>query len=250
MPKMTALIVEDMPQAQEVLHAELTSHCPDVEVIGIADSVVQAAKMLRQIKPDILFLDILLGDGTGFDLLEIFPELTSRIIFVTASDEYALRAFRFSAIDYLLKPVEPDQLKAAVQRAEKQLTSQEERLGLLRDAIRQPDILPDRLSLHTQERILVVMIDDIIRCEADSNNTWFFMKGGEKVLVTRTLKQFDQMLEKHHFIRVHQSHLLNLNYLQEYIKKDGGYLRLKNGDHIPVALRKKQEVMELLQRWG
>ena len=250
MAKITGMIIEDMIQAQEVLRNELAIHCPEVEIIGVADSVVQGAKLLRQSMPDILFLDILLGDGTGFDLLEIFPELTSRIIFVTASDEYAIRAFRFSAIDYLLKPIEPEQLKSAVQRAEKQLASKDEQLALLRTTIRHPDQLPDRISLHTQDKIQIVMIDDIVRCEAADNNTWFFLKGGEKILVTRTLKQFDQMLEKHQFIRVHQSHLVNINFLHEYIKRDGGYLKLKNGDQIPVALRKKQEVMELLQKWG
>lgn len=249
--ELNAIIVEDMPQACQALEAELALHCPEVRLIGTANSIVQAAKLIRQVAPDIIFLDILLGDGTGFDLLEIFPELKAQIIFVTASDEFAIRAFRYAAIDYLLKPVDPQQLKSAVQRALRQQShSHQEPLELLREAIRQPDILPDRLSLHTQERILVVTISDIIRCESDGNNTWFFLKGGEKILVTRTLKQFDQMLEKHHFIRVHQSHLVNLHYLHEYVKKDGGYLSLKNGDHIPVAQRKKQEVIELLQKWG
>lgn len=249
--ELTAIIVEDMEQAAKELEAELTMQCPEVKVIGTANSIVQAAKLLRQVNPDIIFLDILLGDGTGFDLLEIFPDLQSQIIFVTASDEFAIRAFRYAAVDYLLKPVDAAQLKSATQRAFKQQAiSQQEPLDVLRDAIRQPDALPDRLSLHTQDRILVVTITDIIRCESDGNNTWFYFKGGEKILVTRTLKQFDQMLEKHHFIRVHQSHLVNLHFLHEYIKKDGGYLSLKNGDHIPVALRKRQEVMELLQKWG
>jgi two-component system, LytTR family, response regulator len=249
--ELSAIIVEDMPQARQALEAELALHCPEVKLIGTANSIVQAAKLMRQVSPDIIFLDILLGDGTGFDLLEIFPDLGAQIIFVTASDEFAIRAFRYAAIDYLLKPVDSMQLKSAVQRALRQQSqSQHEPLELLREAIRKPDNLPDRLSLHTQERILVVTISDIIRCESDGNNTWFFLKGGEKILVTRTLKQFDQMLEKHHFFRVHQSHLVNLHYLQEYVKKDGGYLSLKNGDHIPVALRKKQEVMELFQKWG
>jgi two-component system LytT family response regulator len=250
MSKMTGIIIEDMIQAREVLQKELAIHCPEVEIIGTADSVVQGAKLLRQTMPDIIFLDILLGDGTGFDLLEIFPDLPSRIIFITASDEYALRAFRFSAIDYLLKPIEPEQLKSAVQRAEKQLAHQDDRLEVLRNTIRNPDRLPDRLSLHTQDKIQIVLIDDIVRCEGSDNNTWFFLKGGEKILVTRTLKQFDQMLEKHHFIRVHQSHLVNINFIHEFIKRDGGYLKLKNGDQVPVATRKKQEVMDLLQKWG
>jgi two-component system LytT family response regulator len=247
---MKALIIEDMPQAQELLLNELATHCPEVEIIGIGNSVVQGAKLLRQHMPDIIFLDILLGDGTGFDLLEIFPDMTARVIFITASDEFALRAFRFAAIDYLLKPIDPEQLKSAVARAKQVLATSQEQMSLLRHTIRHPDTLPDRISLHTHDRISVVMIADIIRCESDGNNTWFFLKGGDKILVTRTLKQYDQLLEKHPFIRVHQSHLVNIDYLQEFIKRDGGYLKLKNGDMVPVAVRKKQEVLDLLQQWG
>ena len=246
---MKAIIIEDMPQAREVLMRELASHCPAVDVIGIGESVVQGAKLLRQQMPDLIFLDIVLGDGTGFDLLEIFPEMTARIIFTTASDEYALRAFSFSAIDYLLKPIDPERLKSAVKRAAIQLSSNEQ-LHLLRQTIRHPEELPDRISLHTQDKIIIVRIADIIRCESDGNNTWFFLQTGEKVLVTRTLKHYDELLAKHPFIRVHQSHLVNIDFLHEFIKRDGGYLKLKNGDMVPVAVRKKQEVMDLLQKWG
>lgn len=245
---MTALLVEDMPQALQLLQADLAEHCPDVEVVGVAHSVVEAAKQLQRQTPDILFLDILLGDGTGFDLLEIFPQLDSRIIFVTASDEFALRAFRFAAVDYLLKPVDPAQLRQAVARARNQLTPPAESIDLLQESIRQPDVLPTRIALHTQERVAVVDIDQIVRCEADGNNTWFVLAPGEKIFVTRTLKQFEQLLAQHQFIRVHQSHLLNLAYIREYVKKDGGYLKMKNGEIVPVSLRKKAEVVGLLER--
>lgn len=245
---MTALLVEDMPQALQALQNDLAEYCPEVDIIGTAHSVVEAAKQLRQRQPDLIFLDILLGDGTGFDLLEIFPRLSSRIIFVTASDEYALRAFRFAAVDYLLKPVDPEQLRGAVARARQTLAPPSESLDLLRQTIRQPDQLPARLTLHTQDRIAVVDIDQIVRCEADSNNTWFVLASGEKIFVTRTLKHFEQMLAQHRFLRVHQSHLLHLDFIKEYVKKEGGYLRLKNGDMIPVSLRKKAEVLEWLER--
>ena len=244
---MTALLVEDMPQALQVLQNDLAEYCPDVQITGTAHSVVEAAKQLRQHTPDLLFLDILLGDGTGFDLLEIFPNLRARIIFVTASDEYAVRAFRFAAVDYLLKPVEPAQLQAAVQRAKNQLAHSAESLDLLKETIRRPDVLPSRISLNTQERIAVVDIDQIVRCEADGNNTWFVLASGEKIFVTRTLKQFEQLLAQHQFVRVHQSHLLNLAYIREYVKKDGGYLKLKSGGIVPVSLRKKAELIALLE---
>jgi two-component system LytT family response regulator len=244
---MKAVIIEDMPQALQLLQSDLAEHCPEVEIVGTAGSIVAAAKLLNQIQPDVIFLDILLGDGTGFDLLEIFPKLQSQVIFVTASDEYAIRAFRFAAVDYLLKPVDPVLLKEAVRRARERRSLPHESLDVLKATIRRPDELPDRLSLNTQERIVVVEIANIVRLEADGNNTWFFLAGGEKIFVTRTLKHYDQLLEKHRFLRVHQSHLLNLRFIHEYIKKDGGYLRLKNGEHIPVALRKKAEVVEILE---
>ncbi|MCB9307290.1 MAG: response regulator transcription factor [Lewinellaceae bacterium] len=244
---MTALIVEDMPQAAEALKNDLAQYCPEVEVAGMAGSIVAAARWLGQAVPDIIFLDILLGDGTGFDLLEIFPQLPSRIIFITASDEHAIRAFRYAAVDYLLKPVEPTLLKEAVERAKRQLSGTAESLHLLRETIRRPETLPSRISLSSQDRISVVEIDRIIRCESDGNNTWFMLAGGEKIFVTRTLKQFEQLLEKHDFIRVHQSHLVSLKFIHEFVKRDGGYLHLKNGEMVPVSVRKRAEVVALLE---
>jgi two-component system, LytTR family, response regulator len=242
-----AIIIEDMPQAVAVLEADLAQYCPEVELIGTAHSVVSGAKLLRSVKPDVIFLDILLGDGTGFDLLEIFPGLNARVIFVTASDEFALRAFRYAAVDYLLKPIDPEQLQEAVRRAQAQVRGQhQESLSVLREAIAQPDQLPTRLSLHTQERIFVAEIEQIVRCEADGNNTRFVLSSGEKLFVTKTLKHFEQLLERHDFARVHQTHLVNFRYVRGFEKKDGGYLLLKNGELIPVSVRKKAEVMERL----
>ena len=243
----TAVIVEDMPQALQVLSTDLADFCPEIEIIGTAGSIVQAAKLLRQREPDILFLDILLGDGTGFDLLEILPELGSRIIFTTASEEHALRAFRFAAVDYLLKPIDPELLKTAVGRAKKQLSGgQRESLDVLKEAIRSPGDLPKRLSLHAAERITVVEIEQIIRLEADGNNTRFVLSTGEKIFVTRTLKHYEQLLEKHGFWRVHQTHLVNPAFVHEFLKKDGGCLRMKNGDIVAVSVRKRAEVLDWL----
>ncbi len=248
---LTAIIVEDMPQAIKLLRADLAEHCPDVKIIGIAESIVQGAKLLNQKQPDILFLDILLGDGTGFDLLEIFPDIAAQVIFVTASDEFAVRAFRFAAVDYLLKPVEPELLKTAVQRAKEQLSLiNKESLDVLKETIRHPNSLPKRLSLHTQDKIIVVEIEQIIRCESEDNNTWFFLESGQKIFVTRTLKQFDKLLEKHLFMRTHQSHLVNLKHIQEFVKREGGYLRMKNGDHVSVSVRKRQDLMRWFEEKG
>lgn len=245
---MTAIIIEDMPQALAALKADLSTHCPEVNIIGTADSVVSAAKLLRSEKPDLLFLDIMLGDGTSFDILEIVPDLTSELIFVTASDEFAVRAFRFAAVDYLLKPVESELLRAAVDRAiERRGQAHPESIDLLKNTIRHPDDLPERISLHTSENIVVATIKDIIRCESDSNNTRFFLQDEKPVFVTKTLKHYERLLSEHHFIRVHQSHLVNLRHVVEFKKVDSGYLRLSNGDEVPVASRKRAEVVELLR---
>lgn len=247
---MNALIVEDMPQAAEALERDLAEYCPEIQILGRAGSIVEAAKMLRQVKPEIIFLDIMLGDGTGFDLLDIFPGLNARVIFITASEEHALRAFRYAAVDYLLKPVNPQDLKEAVARAGARVAGARESLELLRETIRRPaDALPTRISLASQERISVVDISDIVRCESDGNNTWFVLNNGEKIFVTRTLKQFEQLLEGHGFMRVHQSHLVQMAQVCEFQKRDGGYLKLKNGELIPVSVRKRAEVLDAIERW-
>ncbi len=250
MPQLTAILVEDMPQALESLRRDLTDIRPDVEIIGTAAGVVEAAKLIRQRTPDLLLLDIMLGDGTSFDLLEIFPDLSSQLIFITASEEFALRAFRFAAVDYLLKPIEPAQLGAAIARAEERIgrrTEGTDQLDLLRETLQQPDRLPDRISLHTSENIAVVRVADIIRCEADSNNTRFVIAGQKPVYVTKTLKHYDTLLAGHAFVRVHQSHLVNFDHVTEFKKVDSGYLRLTNGDEVPVASRKRAEVVGLLR---
>ncbi len=244
----TALLVEDMPDALALLKNDLETHHPDIKVIATAQSVVTAAKALRQEQPDILFLDIMLGDGTGFDVLEIIPNLKSKIIFVTASDEYAIRAFKFAAIDYVLKPYSQEELAAAITKAKAQLHPGQERLEILKDTLAAPEQKPDKISLHTLDKIIIVSLDDIIRCESDSNNTIFYLQDGQKIFVTKTLKYFAEMLKNYHFLRVHQSHLVNLDCISAFIKTDGGYLLLKNKETVPVSVRKKAEIIELLDQ--
>jgi len=245
---LTAIIVEDLPDALELLKGDLETNHPEVEITDTAQSVVEAAKVLRKTQPDILFLDIMLGDGTGFDLLEIFPDLKSKIIFVTASDEFAIKAFKFAAIDYVLKPYSNEELAQAITRAKAQIQPDSERLSILKDTLSAPEKKPDRISLHTLDKIIIVNLEDIIRCQSDSNNTMFYLNNGKKVFVTKTLKYFADLLKPYEFIRVHQSHLVNMPYISEYIKTDGGYLMLKNGDSVPVSFRKKSEVIEIIDQ--
>ncbi len=245
---LTAIIVEDMIDALQLLKSDLETRHPEIQIIATAQSVVEAAKVLRKKQADILFLDIMLGDGTGFDILEIFPDLKSKIIFVTASDEFAIRAFKFAAIDYVLKPYSYDELDLAINRAKEQIQPNKERLTILKETLSAPEQKPDKISLHTLDKIIIVSLDDIIRCESDSNNTIFYLQDKRKIFVTKTLKYFSDMLKSYDFLRIHQSHLVNLQCISAYIKTDGGYLMLKNGENVPVSVRKKTEIIEILDK--
>lgn len=242
----TAILVDDLPAALTLLENDIKSKHPSISIIGKAASVVEAAKLLRKQQPDILFLDIMLGDGTGFDILEIFPDLRSKIIFVTASDEFAIRAFKFAAIDYVLKPYSDEDLKTAIGKAKEQIQPDRKQLDVLKESIITPNQKPKKISLHTLDKIVVVDLEDIVRCQSDNNYTTFFFQDGSKILVTKTLKYFSDMLKNYQFLRVHQSHLVNLKYVKAFIKSDGGYLILKDKNTVPVSVRKRPEVIEAL----
>ncbi|WP_347175281.1 LytR/AlgR family response regulator transcription factor [Polaribacter uvawellassae] len=249
MQQQTAILVDDMPQALEMLAQDISNSHPIIKIIGTANSVVSAAKILQKKQPDILFLDIMLGDGTGFDLLEIIPNLSSKIIFVTASDEFAIRAFKFAAIDYILKPYSDEDLKNAIDKAMHQIQPKNEQLSVLQESIATPNQLPKKISLHTLDKIVVVSLDEIIRCKSDNNYTTFYFENGTKIMVTKTLKFYADLLKDNSFLRVHQSHLVNTKYIKEFIKSDGGYLVLKDKSSVPVSVRKRAEVIEALHQF-
>lgn len=249
MKKLTSIVVDDIPVALEMLCTDIEKYHPEIEIIGKATSVIEAAKLLQKKQPDILFLDIMLGDGTGFDILEIAPNLQSKIIFVTASDAFAIKAFKFAAIDYILKPYSNADLSTAIEKAKEQIQPNKEQLAVLQDAINNPTSINQKISLHTSEKIIVVQLSEIIRCKADNNYTTFHIENGQKILVSKTLKYFADMLKEHGFLRVHQSHLINVKYIKEFIKSDGGYLILKDKSNIPVSVRKRNEVIETLNNF-
>lgn len=238
-----AIIIDDVLNARISLRSDIADYCPEVDVIGEAEGVVSGARLIKELKPDIVFLDIQMKDGTGFDLLEILPEVNFALIFTTSSDTYAIQAFRFSAVDYLLKPVDPEQLMQAVNKAE---SAGRSKLEVLQSNLGGSK----RLALNSQEKIKVVDLDDVVRCESTGSYTLFFMKDKEQVLVTRTLKEYDSMLSDVGFLRVHQSHLINMAYISEFIKTDGGHLVLKDRTEIPVSSRKRSAVIKALSHFA
>ena len=244
---MKAIIIDDIEQARVTLKKDLQVYAPDVTVIAEANGVVEGAKLLRSMQPDVLFLDIQMQDGSGFDLLDILKEIPFRIIFITASDAHAIKAFRYAAIDYLLKPVDPDELVAALQKLRGPKINENEKYRLLNDSLKNTPRQQERLALHTQDKIHIVHVNDIIRCESNVNYTEFYFTGNKKLLVTKTLKEFEDMLSDQGFYRVHQSHLVNTKYIKEFVKTDGGYLLMTDGTSVPVSTRKRPEVIRMLE---
>lgn len=242
-----AIIIDDVEQARKTLKKDLTSYCKDVDVIAEASGVVDGAKLLKKTNADVVFLDIQMQDGSGFDLLELLDEIKFKIIFTTASDAFAIKAFKYSAVDYLLKPIDPDELKLAVEKLASHQVADKENIDLLLTNIKKKNKKHDRLALHTQDKIHIVTITDIIRCEANVNYTEFYFAGGKKLLVTKTLKEFDELLSENGFFRVHQSHLVNTQFIKEFIKTDGGYLIMNDGSNVPVSSRKRAEVIQMLE---
>ena len=246
MKKYTAIIIDDIEQARTTIKQDLSTYAPDFEVIGEASGVVEGAKLLKNITPDILFLDIQMQDGSGFDLLDLLSDIPFKIIFITASDAHGIKAFRYAAIDYLLKPIDPDELVEALSKFRESGINENDKYQFLNERLKNHTKPNERLALHSQDKIQIVEIESILRCESSVNYTTFFFRDGKQIVVTRTLKEFGDLLSEQGFFRVHQSHLVNTKHIKEYVKSDGGHLIMNDGNLIPVSVRKRPEVMKML----
>lgn len=248
-----ALIVEDEKNSQQLLKAMIEEYCSDVSIVAIAGSVGEALAAIETHKPDLVFQDIELPDGDGFQVLEK-SQHPFDIIFTTAYDQYALKAFKFSATDYLLKPIDIEELQQAVGKVLEKHKSdtqpaevKRENIDFLLQQIRQPQQQFKRIVLPTASGFTVVNPEEIIRCESDRNYTYIFLKDKRRILVSKTIKEYEEMLEEHNFFRIHQSHLINLHYLKNYIRGRGGSVELTDGSVIDVSARRKADFMRKLQ---
>ncbi|MGD1894332.1 MAG: LytR/AlgR family response regulator transcription factor [Cyclobacteriaceae bacterium] len=237
-----AVIVEDELHSREALKNLVAEYCPEVVIQGAAASVDEGVELINSLQPDLLFLDIALNIGTGFDLLEKIQERTFDVIFTTAYEHYALRAIKFSAIDYLLKPVDVEELIAAVRKVvEKQRArSYNRQIDTLLQNLQHRNQLNHTITLSTAEGMIFVPVHEIIRLEAMGSYTQFHLTDNRKVLVSKHLKEYEQLLSEANFYRVHQSHLVNLNEVARYIKADGGHLVLKDQTKISISSRRKE----------
>ncbi len=242
-----ALIIDDENRTRELIAKMITSFGYDIEAIPVGENVMSGIKAIEEIQPDIVFLDIQMPDGTGFDVLKSVKNKDFEVIFITAHEEFAIKAIKFSALDYLLKPIDPSELRAAVEKAIKAIDEKKEETQF--DAL-QYNIQPNqkrRLVLKTQESVYVVELDEIIRCEADRNYTSFFLAGGKKILVSKTLKEYETLLTGHNFLRVQQSHLINLDYVDRYDKGNGGCVVMKDGSEVPLSPAKREIFFKILE---
>ncbi len=233
-----AVIIDDESESRTAIANILKNYCSNVDVVGEGNDVASGVDVIKKEKPDVVYLDIQMPDGTGFNLLERIEDIDFHVIFVTAYDQYAIKAIKFSAIDYILKPIDPQQLIDSVEKL-KNISPRKNQLPDRLNNLLQNRSKPARIALPTLSGYRFVKIEDIIRCQSESNYTKFFLQSGEEILVTRTLKEFEIMLRDDRFVRVHQSHLINVDFVEQYIKGDGGTAIMSDGSHVEISRRRK-----------
>tara|TARA_R110000850_G_scaffold150497_1_gene273290 strand:+ start:209931 stop:210680 length:750 start_codon:yes stop_codon:yes gene_type:complete len=243
-----AIIVEDETHSLETLKNLLEKFCEGVEVIGLASSVKEALEVIQKSQPDVVFMDIELQSGTGFDILTQLPEINFEVIFTTAFDQYAIKAVKFSSLDYLLKPIDLEELQQAVEKAKqaKNRVEYNQQLKTLLQNINQPKL--SKICLATADGFEFISTSEILYCEAGGSYTTFVLINGKKLLVSKHLKEYENMLADQHFMRVHNSYLINLKEVKKYVKADGGYIVMNNEDIVSISRGKKDTFIEAMQR--
>lgn len=245
--KIKSIIVDDEKHGRENLAGILKQYCPDVELLAEADSVEKAKSLIQEFNPDLVFLDIEMPKANGFQLLEYFKDFRFEVIFVTAYDNYAIKAIRFSAADYILKPININDLKSAVEKVSSRISQRQEnqRMKQLVYNLGQPG--NPRIGLPTGDRIEFVEVNQIIRCQGEGNYTHLYFEAGKHLLVAKTLVEFEELLQEYNFVRIHKAHLVNLKHVTSYLKTDGGMLHLSNGDEVAISRRRKDDVIKRLK---
>jgi two-component system, LytTR family, response regulator len=239
------IIIDDESKNTRVLKKMLEEFCPDTYFEGAATNANEGEELIRKAQPDLVFLDIQMPYENAFDLLDRLLPVKFEVIFVTAFHDYTLRAFRYCALDYLLKPVNIDELSAAVQKASERLRLKNvnSQLNNLLANLRLPEATSHKLALPNADSLVFISVDDIIRCEASRGYTIFFMKDGEKILSTKTIKDYEDLLPPATFLRVHHSHIVNLLYVRKYHKGRGGYIEMDGRVMIEVSTRRRNEFL-------
>jgi two-component system LytT family response regulator len=235
------IIVDDEQNAVDFISSIINEYCPGLQVAGKANNVAEGIERINELQPDLLFLDVEMPNGTGFDLLSHFPEKNFEVVFITAFNHYAIRAIKFSAVDYILKPINITEFIEAVDRVIKKRAdttrNSNENFKVLMENLKTSH--PSRLAIPTSDGMEYLNPREIIRIEADRSYSWFYLSGNRKILVSKHLKEFQDLLDERNFFRSHNSHLINLRFVRKYIRKEGGYIEMQDGAEIPVSRNKK-----------
>ena len=245
-----AMIVDDEPAARRLMRFLLETHKDHVEIIAEAVNGEEAIQLIDELRPDLVFLDIQMKGETGFDLLKRLPEINFALIFVTAFDQYAIKAFRFNAIDYLLKPVVPEELIEAINKVKQRNSvvsgDSKERVDQLYQDIKNPQKVHDKIAIPTGEGFIIIPVNEIVYCHANSNYTEFYLTDKKCIISSYTLKQYDEMLTSQSFFRAHRSYLINLTHVKVYRRGEGGEIVMSNGHEIELSRTHKDEFMRRL----
>jgi two-component system, LytTR family, response regulator len=243
---MNVLLVDDEQKGREILKKLLETHCPQVRIQALAANADEAYTLIRKHHPDAVFLDIEMPNGNGFYLLEKFEDIPFHVIFTTAYDQYAIQAIKYHAFDYLLKPVDIDELKAAVDKVNKAipLNKPNNYAPLISEYRKQPAA---RIALPIREGTMYLLVSDIIRVESDGSYSTFYMADGKKYVVSKNLKEYETLLPSAIFFRAHKSHLININKVKKYLRTDGYFAEMEDGSVVEIARRKKDEFLQLME---
>jgi len=243
-----ALIIDDEYHSRSFLQKILGQYFPEIDIAGQAADVQEGLDGIRKHNPDIVFLDIQMKEETGFDLLNRLPKIEFALIFTTAYDQYAMKAFRFNAIDYLLKPIIPSELIEAVNKVKQRLhyTASKEQVSQLYQDIKNPNKIHDKIAVPTGEGFIIIPVKEIVYCHANSNYTEFYLTDKKCILSSYTLKQYDEILTTQSFFRAHRSYLINLDHVKAYRRGEGGEIVMSNGREVELSRAHKDEFLRLL----
>jgi two-component system LytT family response regulator len=242
-----ALLVDDEKHCLETLTWQLEKFCPEIEIVDVCESAEKALEILDNQKIDLVFLDIEMPHMNGFELLQRLKSIPFEVIFTTAYDMFAVKAFKFSALDYLLKPIDRDELVQAVAKVndKKKQSILPEQLDILFQNLYNRKQTSQKIALPTMNGLEFVMADDIVHCQSEGNYTHIFLKDNARYLICRTLKETEELLSGHNFFRVHHSHTINLNHIKKYVKGDGGYVIMSNDSSVNVSRSRKEELLRI-----
>lgn len=249
--KLRTIIIDDEPNSVDFIDSLILRYCPELEIAGKAYDVSEGVRVVKDSKPDLIFLDVEMPNGTAFDLLSHFPDKDFDVVFITAFNHYAIKAIKYSAVDYILKPINIKEFIESVKRVvEKRLGEKpgsRENIRVLMENLKSTS--PSRLAIPTSDGMEYLNPKYIIRIEADRSYSWFFLSGERKILVSKNLKEFQDILDKRNFFRPHNSHLINMGYVRKFVRKEGGYIEMLDGSQIPVSRNRKDLFLVQMSRF-